>query len=82
MTVKLRDVVDQMELLTEEASTYLNKRTGELIMFTSEEFFLIAGPSWISDMDVGLWTSPEIRSHPLPQACYGFPRSLLLPVLA
>jgi hypothetical protein len=38
MKVKLRDVVDQLDLLTEEASAYLNKRTGELIMFTREEF--------------------------------------------
>ena len=34
--VKLRDVVNQMDTLSDEASTYLNRRTGEMV-FVSEE---------------------------------------------
>ena len=38
MKVKLQDVVDMMDMLHEESSAHLNKRTGELIMLTNEEF--------------------------------------------
>ncbi|MGI9066662.1 MAG: UPF0158 family protein [Pyrinomonadaceae bacterium] len=38
MKVKLQDVVDMMDMLHEEASAHLNKRTGELITLSSEEF--------------------------------------------
>ncbi len=34
--VRLSDVVDQMDMLSDEASTYLNRRTGEMV-FVSEE---------------------------------------------
>ena len=38
MKVKLQDVVDMMDMLHEEASAHLNKRTGELITVSTEEF--------------------------------------------
>ena len=38
MKVKLQEVVDTMDSLAEEMSAYLNKRTGELITLTTEEF--------------------------------------------
>lgn len=38
MNVKLEDVVETMDMLHEEASAHLNKRTGELITLSSEEF--------------------------------------------
>jgi Uncharacterised protein family (UPF0158) len=34
--VKLSDVVDQMDMLSDEASAYLNRRTGEMV-YVSEE---------------------------------------------
>ena len=38
MKVKLQDVVDMMDMLGEETTAHLNKRTGELITLSSEEF--------------------------------------------
>jgi hypothetical protein len=38
MKVKLQDVVDAMDMVGEEMSAYLNKKTGELITITNEEF--------------------------------------------
>ena len=38
MKVKLQDVVETMDMLGDEMSAHLNKRTGELITLTSEEF--------------------------------------------
>lgn len=38
MKVKLRDVVDGLEMQADEMTAYLNKRTGELITLTTEEF--------------------------------------------
>jgi hypothetical protein len=37
MKVKLRDVVDGLEMQADEMSAYLNKRTGEVVPTTSEE---------------------------------------------
>ena len=37
MKVKLQDLVEMMDVLHEQASAHLNKRTGELIMLTTEE---------------------------------------------
>ena len=37
LPVKLRDVVDQMDVISDEHSAYLNKRTGELITLSMEE---------------------------------------------
>lgn len=37
MKVKLRDVVDGLEMQADEMTAYLNKRTGELVPTTSED---------------------------------------------
>jgi hypothetical protein len=37
MKVKLRDVVDGLEMQADEMSAYLNKRTGEVVPTSSEE---------------------------------------------
>jgi hypothetical protein len=34
--VKLSDVVDQMDMLSDEASTYLNRRTSEMVFVLEE----------------------------------------------
>ena len=38
MKVKLQDVVEEMDVLHDQAAAYLNKRTGELMTLTTEEF--------------------------------------------
>jgi hypothetical protein len=38
MKVKLQDVVGEMDVLHDQASAYLNRRTGELMTLTTEEF--------------------------------------------
>lgn len=35
--VKLREIVDEMEIISDSIRTYLNKHTGELVALTSEE---------------------------------------------
>jgi hypothetical protein len=39
VTVKLKDVVDQLDMLDDQSAGYLNKRTGELYFLTGEELF-------------------------------------------
>jgi Uncharacterised protein family (UPF0158) len=36
-TVKLKDVVDELEMVSDESTAYLNKRTGELYTLTLDE---------------------------------------------
>lgn len=38
-TVKLDDVVEQLEMLGEESAAYLNKQTGELYMLTKRSWW-------------------------------------------
>ena len=38
ITVSLRDVVDEMQMLSDESTVYLNRKTGELITITQEEW--------------------------------------------
>jgi hypothetical protein len=42
--VSLRDVIDEMELMSDEASSYINRKTGELITITNEMFSLAEDP--------------------------------------
>jgi Uncharacterised protein family (UPF0158) len=42
--VSLRDVIEQMDLWSDEATAYINRRTGELITLTHEEFALAEDP--------------------------------------
>ena len=41
--VNLQDVVEQLDMLTDESTAYLNKRTGELYWLTEEELLGSAG---------------------------------------
>ncbi|MBW2681582.1 MAG: hypothetical protein JRD01_12710, partial [Deltaproteobacteria bacterium] len=38
LPVKLKDIVDEMEIQSEFHSCYLNKKTGEIVMVTNEHF--------------------------------------------
>src|SRR3977135_1575249 len=40
-TVKLKDVVNELEMVSDESTAYLNKRTGELYTLTQEELFSV-----------------------------------------
>ena len=42
--VSLRDVIDEMELSSDEATAYINRNTGELITLTDEEVALAEDP--------------------------------------
>jgi len=35
--VKLSDIIDASEIMTDESSSYLNMKTGEVVMITDEE---------------------------------------------
>jgi hypothetical protein len=55
--VSLSDVIEQMELTTDEATAYINRKTGELITLTHEEVALTedadeaeAAPQWQKDL--------------------------------
>jgi hypothetical protein len=55
--VSLSDVIEQMDLTTDEATAYINRKTGELITLTHEEFALAedpdeaeASPQWQKDL--------------------------------
>lgn len=42
--VSLRDVIDEMEIMSDEARAYINRKTGELITVTDEMFALAEDP--------------------------------------
>lgn len=42
--VSLRDVIDEMEMMSDEATSYINRKTGELITLTHEELALAEDP--------------------------------------
>jgi hypothetical protein len=55
--VSLSDVIEQMDLTTDEATAYINRQTGELITVTDEELALAedpdeaeAAPQWQKDL--------------------------------
>jgi hypothetical protein len=55
--VSLSDVIEQMDLTTDEATAYINQKTGELITLTHEEFALAedadaaeAAPQWQKEL--------------------------------
>ena len=50
ITVSLREVVDEMEMLSDERTAFLNRKTGELISFSEEERdTLEADPETLAD---------------------------------
>lgn len=42
--VSLRDVIDEMEMSSDEATAYINRKTGELITLTHEDLALAEDP--------------------------------------
>jgi len=47
--VSLRDVIDEMEIMSDEAKAYINRKTGELITVTDEMFALAEDPDEAED---------------------------------
>jgi hypothetical protein len=47
--VSLRDVIDDMEIMSDEATAYINRKTGELITLTHEELALAEDPDEAAD---------------------------------
>ena len=61
MMVSLRDVLDEMELSGDEATAYINRRTGELITLTDEILALAEDPDEVTD-------APQWQKDVLPKA--------------
>ena len=47
--VSLRAVIEEMDLMSDEATAYINRKTGELITLTHEEFALAEDPEEAED---------------------------------
>lgn len=58
--VSLRDVIDEMEMSSDEATSYINRKTGELITVTDEMFSLAEDPDEEED-------APEWQKEMLPK---------------
>ena len=61
LPVKLRDVVDALEMTADEHSQYLDKRTGEVVMVTNEEIEA-------AENDEDLQDSPEWQRESILKA--------------
>lgn len=59
--VFLRDVLDEMELLSDEATVYINRKTGELITLTDEILALAEDPDAAAE-------APQWQKDLLPKA--------------
>ena len=59
--VSLSDVIEQMELTTDEATAYINRKTGELITLTDEEMALAQDPDEAAE-------APQWQKDLLPKA--------------
>jgi hypothetical protein len=59
--VSLRDVIEEMDLMTDEATAYINRKTGELITLTDEELALAGDPEEAED-------APKWQKDFLPKA--------------
>jgi hypothetical protein len=59
--VSLRDVIEQMDLMSDEATAYINRKTGELITLTHEELALAEDPEEAEE-------APEWQKDLLPKA--------------
>jgi hypothetical protein len=59
--VSLRDVIDEMEMSSDEATSYINRKTGELITLTHEDLALAEDPDEAAD-------APEWQKDILPKA--------------
>src|SRR5881409_1293085 len=75
--ISLRDFIEEMDLVTDEATAYINRKTGELITLTHEEAALTEdpeeaaeAPQWQKDLlpskfEIHEWSIMErfARSH-------------------
>ena len=59
--VSLSDVIEQMELTTDEATAFINRETGELITITNEEVALTEDPEEAAE-------APQWQKDLLPKA--------------
>jgi Uncharacterised protein family (UPF0158) len=59
--VSLRDVVEEMDLMSDEATAYMNRKTGELITLTQEELALAEDLDEVED-------APQWQKDLLPKA--------------
>jgi hypothetical protein len=59
--VSLSDVIEQMDLTTDEATAYINRKTGELITLTHEEAALTEDPEEAAE-------APQWQKDLLPKA--------------
>ncbi|MEK6280202.1 MAG: UPF0158 family protein [Acidobacteriota bacterium] len=66
MAVKLRDVVDGLDMAGDEMSAYLNKRTGEVVPITNEE--LEAAEEEEEEEEEDLADRPEWQQESIMQA--------------
>jgi hypothetical protein len=61
VVVSLRDVIEQMDQWSDEATAYINRKTGELITLTHEELALAEDPDEAED-------APQWQKDLLPKA--------------
>jgi Uncharacterised protein family (UPF0158) len=59
--VSLSDVIEQMDLTSDEATAYINRKTGELITLTDEELALAEDPEEAAE-------APQWQKDLLPKA--------------
>jgi hypothetical protein len=59
--VSLRDVIEEMDLMSDEATAYMNRKTGELITLTQEELALAEDLDEVED-------APQWQKDLLPKA--------------
>src|SRR4030095_7729504 len=59
--VSLGDVIEEMDLMSDEATAYINRKTGELITLTHEELALAEDPEEAED-------APQWQKDLLPKA--------------
>jgi hypothetical protein len=62
VTVSVRDIVDEMDVLTNESHAFLNKNTGELVTLTDDEI------SMAEDEDEDFDESPEWEREMIDKA--------------
>ena len=58
--VSLREVIEEMEMMSDEATAYINRKTGELITITDEMFSLAEDPDEAED-------APEWQKEFMPK---------------
>jgi len=49
ITIKLKDIIDEMEIQSDFHSSYLNKKTGEIVMVTNDHFQVAEDEDDLSD---------------------------------